>query len=80
MPRFVNEFPVSSTEIDYTQMLEAVGYNPEEPYPVYMFGADQKTFWSNFNPNPLYDKPYEIDEDGNIVHLPDPDLATSTNP
>jgi hypothetical protein len=43
-----------------------------------MFGNNRKTFWSNMQPNGVYDKPVLV-SGGHTTHLPDPDLI-SQNP
>ena len=70
---------VTSVTVDYMELFQRAGGNPEEPYPVYEFANGRKQFWSNFQSEGVYDKPIEI-VDGKVVHLPDPDVMTSTNP
>jgi len=70
---------VTSVTVDYMELYQRAGGNPEEPYPVYEFANGRKTFWSNFQSEGIYDKPIDI-VDGEVVHLPDPDVMTSTNP
>ena len=70
--------PVTSTTVDYETLLGQARGGPEEPYPVYQFGADRKTFWNNLQGEGVYDKPVTIVGDVTI-HTADPDLV-STNP
>lgn len=70
---------VTGVTVDYMELFQRAGGNPEEPYVVYEFANGRKQFWSNFQSEGIYDKPIDI-VDGEIVHLPDPDVMTSTNP
>lgn len=65
---------VTGVTIDYSALLQRATGGMEEPWQVYQFGGDRKTFWSNFQSEGIYGKPIDICHDGSIVHLPDPDL------
>ena len=70
---------VTGVEVDYMELYQRAGGNPDEPYVTYEFGNGRKQFWSNFQGEGIYDKPIEI-VDGEVVHLPDPDVSNNTNP
>jgi hypothetical protein len=70
------DFAVTSRLIDSRSVLER---EPEQPYPVYIFGGGRKVFWSNRQGNGIYDKPTTT-VDGVIVHEDDPDLETTISP
>jgi len=71
---------VQVREIEYEMLLEMARGGPEEPYPLYTWGVNQKIIWSNFqDPDAgIYGKPVSV-SNGVTTHLPDPDLI-STNP
>jgi hypothetical protein len=70
---------VTGVEVDYMELYQRAGGNPDEPYVVYEFANGRKRFMSNFQGEGIYDKPFDI-VDGEIVHLPDPDVSNNTNP
>lgn len=70
------DFAVTSRLIDSRSVLER---EPEQPYPVYIFGGGRKVFWSNRQGKGIYDKPTTT-VDGEIVHEDDPDLETTISP
>jgi hypothetical protein len=71
-------FSVTETIIEYETLLQRARMGPEEPFPSYQFGGNRKTFWSNLQPNGVYDKPVLV-SGGHTTHLEDPDLI-SQNP
>lgn len=70
---------VTGVEVDYMELYQRAGGNPDEPYEVYLFANDRKKFISTFQGEGIYGKPIDI-VDGQIVHLPDPDVSNNTNP
>lgn len=70
---------VTSVTVSYDTLYRRALGGREEPFPVYTFGNGRKQFFDNLQAPGVYGKPYTVNEDGSITHLPDPDLV-STNP